>query len=81
MFELEVKLLVGKILQLAAENNSQSDIIVAALADVIGITAATLDKEHGYQRLSDRLHTLNARIRETYDRVRNTIDTNGTHTK
>ncbi len=67
------------ILKMAADDNADSDVVAAALADVLGIAAATLDRVAGSQTLPDRLDAFSARVEQTYTRMRNLPD--GTHTR
>lgn len=61
--------------RLAGELNAESDVVVCALADVVADVAALLDRQGGSHTLADRMDSFNARVEETYARVRNTMDT------
>ena len=69
-FEAQVHFLRTNIFELAEKYDVQSDVLVAALADVFGTAAAVLDKNVGEQRLQDRLGDLCQRIEATYKRVK-----------
>ena len=59
-----------RILELLAKTNADSADVALALADILALTAVTLDLEAGRQSLDDRLHSFEQRVRETYVRAR-----------
>ena len=63
-----------QVLGLAAHEDLDSTVVVAALADVLAITAATLDLRAGRQTLNDRLGPFLARVEQTYQRVRTSME-------
>jgi hypothetical protein len=69
-FEPQVRLFREAVLALAAGGDVPSDVVAAALADVLGIAAAQLDRAGGRHALADRLHPFCARVEETYRRAR-----------
>lgn len=54
-YELDVEKVKLAILAYASEHNVSSDVLLAALADIVGMTAATLDQHVGPLPLSERL--------------------------
>lgn len=68
-FELEAEAFKLAVLRLAAERNVDSEVVVAALADVLGLTAATLDKTRGPVVLDERLDSFLERVRAQHRRT------------
>lgn len=58
-----------KILNLCVEKNPTPDVMVMALADILGDTAAALDRIEGYQPIRLRLAAVVERAVQTYDHV------------
>jgi len=57
-------------LQYARANNIDSAPFVAALAEVVGMIAAVLDREAGYQRFDERMAEFTEMARASYLRPR-----------
>lgn len=57
------------VLCLARDSDLSPAVVVAALADVIGITAAMTDVERGGRSLDDKMHVLDRRARDVYARM------------
>lgn len=66
ILELEAQKLREKLLLWLAENNVERDILTMALADMIALTAVTLDLDERRSALNDRMQSFDARVRETY---------------
>lgn len=60
--------MVNEILEMARRRDSDSAALVIAMADVLGIIAAVLDRETGYTPLRERLQSFADRAHETYFR-------------
>lgn len=58
-----------RLLKVIAAQNADSAHVVIALADILALTAATLDLHAGRRSLDDRLGSFEARVRETYLRA------------
>lgn len=69
-FEQRVAMFQSQVLQAAAAGDVDSAVVVAALADTIGVTAALLDQQTGARSLSDRLDSFVERVRKTYEAQR-----------
>lgn len=65
-FELDTQRLKLRILKIAHDEDLDSDVLVAALADVLGLTAATLDMKHGPQSLDERLAAFVERVKDQH---------------
>lgn len=65
-FDIQAKDFRERVLTLAVECGAPVEIVVAALADVIGWKAARRDKEEGKHSLDAKLHAFCARVQETY---------------
>jgi hypothetical protein len=59
-----------EILSIAARRNLDSAELIAAIADVVGLTAATLDRRDDRAALADRLHAFCQRVEAKYAVVR-----------
>lgn len=70
-FEQQVYQFRMDVLRLCAKEATDSSVVMAALADIVGTAAATLDLRGNDYSLTDRLHTFCARVEETYTRLRN----------
>lgn len=68
-FELEVQQLKLRILRIARDEGLDSDVVVAALADVLGVTAATLDMQVGPHPIEDRLDSFIARVKDQHQSI------------
>ena len=68
-FELDVEAFKLAVLNLARARAADSEVMVAALADVLGVTAAMLDKRLGPMPLDDRLDPFIERVRAQYRRT------------
>lgn len=66
--EEDARLFAERILKLAEETDVDSSVFVLAMADVIGVVAATLDGQNMHS-LDERIESLNKRIRERYYRM------------
>ena len=64
-----------KILHLLAAENPEDDTAVLAIADVLGTIAATSDNQSAGRTLKDKLHAVCRRVEETYERLRNKMET------
>lgn len=67
--EVRAEALAKQILQLAQTADVDSSVFVAAMADALGITAATLDQEVSKQALEERLHEFCGRVESKYVQV------------
>lgn len=68
-FELDTQRLKLRILKLAHDEDLDSEIVVAALADVLGLTAATLDMQNSPQPIDDRLAAFVERVKDQHRSV------------
>lgn len=71
-FEQDAQRLREAVIRVGLTHEASPDIFIAALADVIGTMAATLERLDGLT-LDQREDSLIARIRATYRRVREDI--------
>lgn len=58
------------IIKLARDKDLDSEVVVVAMADVLGLTASMLDRKFGRMSLDDRLHTFNQRVEQAYKTYR-----------
>ena len=63
-----------KVVMLAARENTDSAIVTMAIADILGLAIANLDRRDGRNTLDDRLHEFCGRVSQVYDRARHTLD-------
>lgn len=68
-FELDVREFRNRVLQLAAARNTDSAVVVAALADVIALTAAKLEVEGHHLPFDDRMDGLLTRMKAEFHRT------------
>ncbi len=59
------------IFKLGETENTNSDDMAAAIADVLGIICGKLDAVSGSFTLDDRMEVFTERVKETYNRLRN----------
>lgn len=71
--DLEQQILAFRrqVLNLAAQDDIDSGVVIAALADVVAITAAVLDHKNGQRTLNDRMQSFCHRVEEVYERLGN----------
>lgn len=67
-FEADVRAFRLKVLQLAQHEDVAADILVAALSDVLGHTAALLDRTMPMP-VAERLQSVNARVLQAHGRA------------
>lgn len=67
-FEQEVQAARQKILNIALQDNLPSDVLMAAMADVLGDVAGTLDQHCGHQPIEKRLAVIMDRAKQSYGR-------------
>ena len=67
--ERDAQTMRRKILELCRQENVPSDVLVMALSDVLGDTAAMLDRCTGYQPIEARLNVVMVRAKHTYGRA------------
>jgi len=70
-FELDVQRLKMAILAHAQRHDLDSEVLVAALADVLGLTAAVLDRQICHLPFETRMETFAEMARAAYDRTTN----------
>ncbi|HKQ24102.1 MAG TPA: hypothetical protein VJT81_06635 [Burkholderiales bacterium] len=68
-FELDVQAVKLRILRMAEREDLDSAVLLAALADVVGLTGATADKHVGFQPFDDRIDSFVERARAAYVRI------------
>lgn len=68
-FEQQVQKTRKAILTMAQIDNLEIDVLLTALADVLGDTAAGLDRMNGPMPIEDRLAQVLRRAKETYGRT------------
>lgn len=59
-----------RVLQLAADGDVSSDVVVAAMADTVGLAAAVLDRHTGTRDFDDRMGSFVARAKAAYEKHR-----------
>lgn len=69
-FELPVKAVREEILSFGIVQDASVDVLIAAVADVVGETAARLDLVGDGFTLEERLHSFCQRVEQTYKRRR-----------
>lgn len=69
-FEMETCRLRDAFMAVAVAQDARVETVASAVADILAIAAAKLDREEGKQSLQDRLHAFCGRVEETYNRVR-----------
>ncbi len=67
--ELNIERVRLDILAYAKRNNLNSDVVIAAMADIVGMSAAILDRETGAVPFDDRMAVFTERARSQYVRV------------
>ena len=68
-FELDVQAVKLKILKYAQREDLDSAVLTAAIADVLGLTAATLDIRAGGRDFASRMDAVIERARAAHTRV------------
>ena len=74
MFEFQVKLFREQVMALAAKGDVPTDVVAAALADVLGTAAALLDRRDGAATLADRMHDFEQRVGRAYRNMRDRME-------
>lgn len=67
-FEKKVTSIKSKIFNLAKESNTDPEILIAAISDILGYTAAQLDKYVNPLPLEVRLQSVLERTKQSYSR-------------
>jgi len=68
-FELDVQAVKLRILRMAQKENLDSAVLVAAMADVLGLSAATLDLRGTPQEIDTRIGSFVERVKQEHRRV------------
>ena len=68
-FELDVQAVKLRILRMAQKENLDSAVLVAAMADVLGLSAATLDLRGTPQEIDARIGSFVERAKQEHRRV------------
>lgn len=71
-FDLAAKFFREEVLTLATEKGISTDIAMAAMAELVGITAGGLDEREGVDSFQDRMHEFIARAEAFYKKRRYT---------
>jgi hypothetical protein len=69
-FDIDVRQLRQELLAEFARANLRIEVVVSALAEIVGIAAAQLDEKEGVQSIADRLHEFCERAETLYQRRR-----------
>lgn len=70
MFEQQIASARVRILNMVREHDLESEVLVAALSDVLAYTALMLDQQCGVQPIEGRLQAVVRRAHHTYGRAR-----------
>jgi len=67
-FESKTTKIKQQIMNLAMQSNTEPEIMIAAISDILGYTAAQLDKYVGSMPLDVRLQSVIVRVKQSYSR-------------
>jgi hypothetical protein len=70
VFDENAKSFRDQVLSIAKSGDVRIDVLVAAVADLLGITAAQADRQSGQSTLPDKMNAFCQRVEETYERMR-----------
>ena len=72
-FELPVKAVMESLMEVGALKDVPIDVLVAACADLVALSAAKLDAEGDTNTMPDRMQSFCHRVEQTYKRARRSI--------
>lgn len=75
MFEVQVAMLRRKIVDLIRFENYDSGIAIAAMAEIMGLYAAIVDRREGGKSLNDLIGHVEKHMRQAYKRERDVAET------